>query len=38
MNRAIQYRTFGAPEVLDIVDAAAPDPGEGEVRVSVRAA
>ena len=23
MNRAIQYRTFGAPEVLDIVDAAA---------------
>lgn len=38
MNRAIQYRVFGTPEVLDIVDAEPAEPSEGEVRVAVRAA
>lgn len=38
MNRAIEYQVFGTPSVLDIVEAQAVEPGEGEVRVSVEAA
>ncbi|MGO3041997.1 NADP-dependent oxidoreductase [Ancrocorticia populi] len=38
MNRAIEYQGFGTPSVLDIVEAQAVEPGEGEVRVSVEAA
>lgn len=38
MNRAIEYRAFGTPDVLDIVEAEPIEPGEGEVRVSVKAA
>lgn len=38
MNRAIEYQGFGTPSVLDIVEAQAVQPGEGEVRVSVEAA
>jgi NADPH:quinone reductase-like Zn-dependent oxidoreductase len=36
--RAIAFDEFGGPEVLQIVDIPIPEPGEGEVRVSVRAA
>jgi NADPH:quinone reductase-like Zn-dependent oxidoreductase len=36
--RAIQYDAFGGPEVLHLVDVAAPEPGPGQVRVAVRVA
>ena len=36
--RAIQYARYGGPEVLEVVDTAAPAPGSGQVRVRVRAA
>ncbi|WP_227996048.1 NADP-dependent oxidoreductase [Nocardia australiensis] len=36
--KAIAFNEFGGPEVLKIVDIPAPEPGEGEVRVAVRAA
>jgi NADPH:quinone reductase-like Zn-dependent oxidoreductase len=35
--RAIQYRRFGGPEVLELVEVPDPDPGPGQVRVAVRA-
>ena len=35
---ALQYSTFGPPEVLDIVETVAPHPDPGEVRIRVRAA
>lgn len=36
--RAIQFRTTGGPEVLEVVDAPVPQPGPGEVVVEVAAA
>jgi len=38
MIRAIQYRRFGGPEVLEMADVAAPAPGNGEIRLAVKAA
>lgn len=35
--RAIQYRRFGGPEVLELVELPDPVPGPGQVRVAVRA-
>jgi NADPH:quinone reductase-like Zn-dependent oxidoreductase len=37
-SRAVQYRRFGGPEVLEIVEREDPVPGEGQVRLAVRAA
>ncbi|WP_017195809.1 NADP-dependent oxidoreductase [Actinomyces massiliensis] len=37
MSRAIQYRQFGGPGVLEMAEVAEPAPGAGEVRVVVRA-
>ena len=37
MVRAIEYRRFGGPEVLEMVEAPEPAPGPGQVRVAVRA-
>jgi NADPH:quinone reductase-like Zn-dependent oxidoreductase len=36
--KAIQYRHFGGPEVLELTEIAEPVPGPGEVRVALRAA
>ncbi|UIJ35863.1 NADP-dependent oxidoreductase [Allobranchiibius sp. GilTou73] len=36
--RAAQFRRFGGPEVLEIVDLPEPHAGAGEVRIAVRAA
>jgi NADPH:quinone reductase len=36
--RAVGVNRFGGPEVLEVVELAVPDPGEGEVRVRVAAA
>ena len=36
--RRVQYSSIGGPEVLEVVDAEVPHPGEGQVRVRVRAA
>jgi NADPH:quinone reductase-like Zn-dependent oxidoreductase len=36
--RAAQFRQFGGPEVLEIVDLPDPHPGPGQVRVVVHAA
>lgn len=36
--KAAQFRQFGGPEVLEIVDVPEPHAGAGEVRVAVRAA
>jgi NADPH:quinone reductase-like Zn-dependent oxidoreductase len=33
--RAIQYDTFGGPEVLQLVEVPVPEPGPGQVRVAV---
>lgn len=38
MTRRIVYTEFGEPDVLTLVDAPAPDPGEGEIVVQVEAA
>jgi NADPH:quinone reductase-like Zn-dependent oxidoreductase len=35
--KAIQYRRFGGPEVLELVELPDPHPGPGQVRVAVRA-
>jgi NADPH:quinone reductase-like Zn-dependent oxidoreductase len=35
--RAIQYRRFGGPEVLELVEMPDPHPGSGQVRIAVRA-
>lgn len=37
-SRAVQYRRFGGPEVLETVDRDDPVPGDGQVLVDVRAA
>lgn len=36
--RALQYRSYGGPEVLEIADAPEPHAGPGRVRIAVRAA
>lgn len=36
--KAVQFRRFGGPEVLEIVDLPDPHPGPGEVRIAMRAA
>lgn len=36
--KAVRYRRFGGPEVLEIVDLPDPHPGPGQVRIAVRAA
>lgn len=36
--RAIQYSTFGGPEVLRLQEVALPEPGPGQVRIAVHAA
>ncbi|MGN2638404.1 NADP-dependent oxidoreductase [Nocardia takedensis] len=36
--RAIEYDTFGGPEVLRLNDRPVPEPGEGQVRVAVKVA
>jgi len=36
--RAIRYRSFGPPEVLEVVDVDAPEPAAGEIKVRVAAA
>ena len=36
--KRVQFNTFGGPEVLNIVDVAAPHAGPGQVRIQVRAA
>ena len=33
--RAIQIQAFGGPEVLELVDVPAPEPGDGEVLIRV---
>ncbi|MBD8540624.1 NADP-dependent oxidoreductase [Frigoribacterium sp. CFBP 8751] len=38
MARIVRPRTFGSPDVLDIVEVETPTPGPGEVVVEVRAA
>ena len=37
MSRAIEYRRFGGPEILEEAERPAQAPGDGEVRVAVRA-
>ncbi len=36
--RALQFRAFGGPEVLEWADAPAPHAGPGQIRIAVRAA
>ncbi|GAB3312177.1 zinc-binding dehydrogenase [Epidermidibacterium keratini] len=36
--RAVQVKKFGGPEVLEVVDLPAPQPGQGEVLIDVEAA
>lgn len=36
--RAVRFSAFGGPDVLEIVELAAPHPGPGQVRIAVRAA
>ncbi|MFC6085486.1 NADP-dependent oxidoreductase [Sphaerisporangium aureirubrum] len=38
MSRAVVFTEYGGPEVLHVVDAEAPRPGPGQVRVRVMAA
>lgn len=37
MIRKIQYNAYGDPSVLEMVESDEPTPGEGEVRVTVKA-
>ena len=37
MIRKIQYNAYGDPSVLEMVESDEPAPGEGEVRVTVKA-
>ncbi|MEJ2885309.1 NADP-dependent oxidoreductase [Actinomycetospora aeridis] len=37
-SRAVQYRRFGGPEVLEVVEREDPVPGDGQVLLAVRAA
>jgi NADPH:quinone reductase-like Zn-dependent oxidoreductase len=36
--RALQYKSYGGPEVLDLAEAPEPHAGPGQVRIAVRAA
>jgi NADPH:quinone reductase-like Zn-dependent oxidoreductase len=36
--KAVRFRQFGGPEVLEIADLPDPQPGPGQVRIAVRAA
>jgi NADPH:quinone reductase-like Zn-dependent oxidoreductase len=36
--KAVRFRRFGGPEVLEIVDLPDPHPGPGQVQIAVRAA
>lgn len=36
--KAVHIRSFGGPEVLELVDIEKPEPGEDEVLIRVRAA
>lgn len=36
--RAIEYSTFGGPDVLRLEEVDLPEPGPGQVRVAVHAA
>jgi NADPH:quinone reductase-like Zn-dependent oxidoreductase len=36
--RALQYRSYGGPEVLEVADAPEPHAGAGQIRIAVRAA
>ena len=36
--KAARFSQFGGPEVLEIVDLPDPHPGQGQVRIAVRAA
>ena len=36
--RAVQFREYGGPEVLQVADVAEPHPGPGQIRIAVRAA
>ena len=36
--RAIVVRHYGGPEALDVIEAALPEPGRGQVRIRVEAA
>jgi NADPH:quinone reductase-like Zn-dependent oxidoreductase len=36
--KAVRFRRFGGPEVLEIADLPDPHPGPGQVRIAVRAA
>ena len=36
--QAIRYSEYGPPEVLELVEVQAPQPGPGQVRIAVRAA
>src|SRR4029450_530892 len=36
--RALQYRQYGGPDVLEWADAPDPHPGPGQIRIAVRAA
>ncbi|NYI41708.1 NADP-dependent oxidoreductase [Demequina lutea] len=38
MSGAIQYRRFGGPEVLEMMDTPVREPGDGELRIVVKAA
>ncbi len=38
MSRAIQYRRFGAPEMLQLIDVPVEEPRVGQVRINVWAA
>src|ERR1700734_322752 len=36
--RALQYRSYGGPEVLEYADAPDPHAGAGQIRIAVKAA
>ena len=36
--RAVQFETYGGPEVLDVIDVPAPHAGPGQIRIAVKAA
>jgi len=38
MSAAVTFSSYGGPDVLQVVDVDAPDPGSGQIRVRVKAA
>jgi NADPH:quinone reductase-like Zn-dependent oxidoreductase len=38
MSRAVRFTRYGGPDVLEVVEVDEPHPGDGQVRVAVRAA